>query len=185
MKKSALLAVSALSLGLVGLSTFVPVANATVGTSPVSTDATVTVTVNGMLGIGSDAEASAQSLDVVVPALGANAISKSEAKKIYTTNNTGSAATLSIKDKDNDTNLVGATEANKIKATTEVAAGKSGWGYNTDGGNTFKAVTTSDVSLKSVSDGSNSVDIYYGVSTDATQHADTYSDTVTYTLTKD
>ena len=49
MKKSALLAVSALSLGVVGLATFTPVVNAITSTTG---DATVTVHVQEALAIG-------------------------------------------------------------------------------------------------------------------------------------
>ena len=51
MKKSALLAVSALSLGVVGLATFTPIVNAA---TTASGDATVTVMVGSAIGIGGE-----------------------------------------------------------------------------------------------------------------------------------
>ena len=51
MKKSALLAVSALSLGVVGLATFTPVVSAV---TSMTGNATVTVNVNSQLAIGGE-----------------------------------------------------------------------------------------------------------------------------------
>ena len=61
----------------------------------------------------------------------------------------------------------------------EAAQGTSAWGYNTDGGDTYTAVTTTDVSIASSSAptpvAGTTTNITIGVSADATQEAGTYT----------
>lgn len=192
MKKSALLAVSALSLGLVGLSTFVPVANAAYSASG---DAEVKVVVNEAFGIGTaevkDASAwDAATANVDFGTIGVNAIASEVEKTIYTLNNSGSTATLTLADKDGETALVDAKATNKIESGTGVAAGTSAWGVKLPSksdyskmpakGETGLTVGTND----SGNESSKSFTVIYGVSTSATQAAGTYTDTVTYSFTK-
>ena len=188
MKKSALLAVSALSLGLVGLSTFVPVANAAYSTNG---DAVVKVVVGEAFGIGTkDASASAweATANVDFGTIGVNAKANDVAKTIYTLNNSGSSAKLTLADKDTDTALVDGTK--RIETGTGVDAGTSAWGVKLPSasnyskmpatGKTALAVGTND----SGDESSKSFVVTYGVSTSATQAAGTYTDTVTYSFTK-
>lgn len=61
----------------------------------------------------------------------------------------------------------------------EAAQGTSAWGYNTDGGATYTAVTTTDVSIASSTAptpaSGTTTNITIGVSADATQEAGTYT----------
>lgn len=190
MKKSALLAVSALSLGLVGLSTFVPVANAAYSTSG---DAEVKVVVNEAFGIGTaevkDASAwDAATADVNFGTIGVNAKAIDVAKTIYTLNNSGSTATLTLADNDTETALVDGTK--KIGTGTDVAAGTSAWGVKLPSKSDYskmpaKGETGLTVGTNTSGDeSSKSFTVTYGVSTSATQAAGTYTDTVTYSFTK-
>lgn len=191
MKKSALLAVSALSLGLVGLSTFVPVANATYSTNG---DAVVKVVVGDAFGIGTkDASASAwenATANVDFGTIGVNAKADDVAKTIYTLNNSGSPATLTLADKDTETALVDAKTTKKIETGTGVAAGTSAWGVKLPSvSNYSKMPATGEPALTvgtnaSGDESSKSFMVTYGVSTSATQAAGTYTDTVTYSFTK-
>ena len=194
MKKSALLAVSALSLGLVGLSTFVPVANAAYSTNG---DAEVNVEVSEAFGIGTaevkDASAwEDTTANVDFGTIGVNAKAGDVAKTIYTLNNSGSPAKLTLADKDTETALVDGTK--KIESGSEVAAGTSAWGVKLPSalpsdpdyskmpakGETALTVGTNN----SGDESSKSFTVTYGVSTSATQAAGTYTDTVTYSFTK-
>lgn len=190
MKKSALLAVSALSLGLVGLSTFVPVANAAYSTSG---DAEVKVVVNEAFGIGTaevkDASAwDATTANVNFGTIGVNAKAIDVAKTIYTLNNSGSPATLTLADNDDETALVDGTK--KIGTGTDVAAGTSAWGVKLPSKSDYskmpaKGETGLTVGTNTSGDeSSKSFTVTYGVSTSATQAAGTYTDTVTYSFTK-
>ena len=181
MKKSALLAVSALSLGVVGLATFTPVVNAVSS----STNANVSVTISGTLGVGNDESGSAQSLDVAFGSIAAGDPVKTVPSTIKTTNNTGSAATLTVKDADTETALV--SGGNKIPAGATIQAGTSAWGISVNNDDTYAAMPSSDGGgLPIGSDGaatSHSFTVKYGLSTSATQAAGTYSDEIVYTFT--
>ena len=191
MKKSALLAVSALSLGLVGLSTFVPVANAAYSTSG---DAVVKVLVGDAFGIGTkDASASAweaTTANVDFGTIGVNEKASDVEKTIYTLNNSGSPAKLTLADKDDETALVDAKATNKIESGTGVAAGTSAWGVKLPSKSDYsKMPATGETALTvgtnvSGNESSKSFTVTYGVSTSATQAAGTYTDTVTYSFTK-
>lgn len=192
MKKSALLAVSALSLGLVGLSTFVPVANAAYSASG---DAEVKVVVNEAFGIGTaevkDEDASAweaTTANVDFGTIGVNAIASDVEKTIYTLNNSGSPATLTLADNDTVTALVDGTK--KIETGTGVAAGTSAWGVKLPSKSDYSMMPAKGETGLTVgtnasgSESSKSFTVIYGVSTSATQAAGTYTDTVTYSFTK-
>lgn len=191
MKKSALLAVSALSLGLVGLSTFVPVANAAYSTSG---DAEVKVVVNEAFGIGTAEVKDASAWDVATAnvdfgTIGVNAQAKDVDKTIYTLNNSGSPANLTLADEDAETALVAG--ANKIESGTGVAAGTSAWGVKLPGKSDYSKMpakgekTALTVGTNaSGSESSKSFKVIYGVSTSATQAAGTYTDKVIYSFTK-
>lgn len=191
MKKSALLAVSALSLGLVGLSTFVPVANAAYSTT---NDAEVKVVVSEAFGIGSSEVKDGGSTawtgeDVDFGTIGVNAKATDVAKTIYTINNSGTSASLTLKDKDATTALTSGTDT--IATGEGVAAGTSAWGVKLPDANTYSAMPASTGTALTVGTNSGSGDetsksftVSYGVSTSATQAGGTYTDTVTYSFTK-
>ena len=184
MKKSVLLAVSAMSLGLVGAAAFTPATHAEVANSQ---DATISATVNGTLGVGSndDATFDAKGLDVSVGALNANDMKASEAKNVVVSNNTGTDAKLYIKIKDKtSTDLT--SESNTIPASADVKAGTSAWGYKANGASDYSAVTAANVEIGTATSGKISkVPVVFGVSTSSIQAAGEYTGTVTYTVTQD
>ena len=187
MKKSALLAVSALSLGVVGLATFTPVVNAV---DPATSDATISVQVVGTAGIGGG-DTGAESLNVTLDSINAGEMGEKASVAIRTVNNTSGTGTLTLADKDADTSLTGVTTpTNKILAGTDVRAGNSAWGVKgEDLGSSYVAMPASTGEALNVGDDTDKVDgeeefnLTYGVSTSDTQAADTYTDTVTYTFT--
>lgn len=182
MKKSVLLAVSAMSLGLVGAAAFTPVTHAAVSSTR---DATISATVNGTLGVGSndDATFDEKGLDVSVGTLNANDIKASEAKNVVVSNNTGTGAKLCIKAK-TSTDLT-SSNSNTIPAGTNVQAGTSAWGYKVDKDTSYKAVTTDNVEIGTATSGQIAkVPVVFGVSTSSTQAAGDYTGTVTYTVTQ-
>lgn len=182
MKKSALLAVSALSLGVVGLATFTPLTYAAD-----TQDATITVTVDGQIGIGNE-DGSALSGMNVEYALSANDIGDDRTRTIKTTNNTGQDLTLTVKSKEGDASLTGVNPTNKIPAGTNIAAGTSAWGIKGGDLVEWTAVPAANAGGLTIGtdenreDGVETFDITYGVSTNATQPVDTYKDTITYTV---
>lgn len=182
MKKSVLLAVSAMSLGLVGAAAFTPVTHAEVSSTQ---DATISAKVNGTLGVGSkeDATFDANGLDVSVDTLNANDMKASKAKNVVVSNNTGTGASLYIKAK-NSTNLT--SNSNTIPASDKVQAGISAWGYMADKDTSYKAVTTVNAKIGTAPSGLiTKVPVVFGVSTSSTQAAGDYTGTVTYTVTQD
>lgn len=197
MKKSALLAVSALSLGLVGLSTFVPVANAAANYnntgSNATGDATITLKVDAAFGIGTEEvgnagtiEWSADAADVDLGTISVNAKTGDVKKDIFYINNTGKGAKLSLADKDASTDLVSGT--NKIETGETVKAGTSNWGVKLNDATTYSAMpadTGTALSLGDSLSGKGQVKATYAASTNATQAAGTYTDVVTYTFTQD
>lgn len=185
MKKSALLAVSALSLGVVGLATFTPLTYAAT-----TQDATITVTVEGQVGIGNE-DGSALSNMNVNYTLSANDVRQDQTRTIKTTNNTDKNLTLTVKSNKDDASLTGTNPDNKIPAGTSVAAGTSAWGIK--GGNlsnwtAVPAASDADGLIigddASREDGVETFEITYGVSTNATQPVDTYTNTITYTVSQ-
>ena len=180
MKKSALLAVSALSLGVVGLATFTPVVSA------VDSTAKITATVNGSLGVGvDDATGASQSLDVTFEAMNANDM-KTKESTISTTNNTGTAATLTVKDADDNASLQSGD--NSIPTGTTIASGTSNWGISVNNDSTYAAMPISTAAGLTIGSDeaatAKDFSVTYGVSTSATQAKGTYTDQVIYTFTQ-
>ena len=184
MKKSALLAVSALSLGVVGLATFTPLTYAAT-----TQDATITVTVEGQVGIGNEDGSALSGMDVNYT-LSANDVKQDQTRTIKTTNNTASNLTLTVKSKEGDASLTGTNPSNKIAAGTNIAAGTSAWGIkgvNLSNWTAVPAASAGGLEIGNDASRENGVetfDITYGVSTDATQPVDTYTDVITYTVSQ-
>ena len=184
MKKSALLAVSALSLGVVGLATFTPVVNAVTSTTG---DATVQVHVQESLAIGEtpinpDQENQTVDMSMMNVNFGpvkAGEVATKQTKTVAINNNSGKAGTLSISATDpNLSDDAGHT----IPAGNSIQAGTSAWGYSLDSGSTYKAVTTSPAPLGSDSGAEQKTyTVDFGLSTAKTQASGDYDGTVTYT----
>ena len=162
MKKSALLAVSALSLGVVGLAS---------------------------LGVGvNDEDGTEQNLDVTIPAMTGNDM-KFQKTTISTTNNTGNEATLSVKDFNETTALTsGLNTIPTIGAEGALSAGTSAWGISVNNDDTYVAMPASTESALPIgSDGAATAkdfNVTYGVSTSATQATGTYTDQIVYSFTE-
>lgn len=194
MKKSALLAVSALSLGVVGLATFTPVVSAV---TSMTGDATVTVNVSSQLAIGDqpltpgqedqDDNGAFDALSVDFGTVDANQVATEQPKSIAIQNNSGKGGALTISAA--DANLTNADGVHKIPSTaTAPAAGTSTWGVKSDmtGGTAgaWKAVSSSPVTLGTDNgEGQTSYEVTYGLSTSATQVSGKYNGSVTYTYT--
>ena len=187
MKKSALLAVSALSLGVVGLATFTPMVNA--ASTTFTGNATVTVKVDSTIGMGgidpddvipgqdNPVDMSAYNINFGTVKAGADIVEDSA--DIAMQNNTGKAGTLTLKAA--NTSLTGVTPTNTIAAGVP-AKGKSAWGYKTDGA--YQAVSTTGAQIANDSGtGPSHKNVTFGLSTADTQAADTYKGTVTYVYT--
>lgn len=189
MKKSVLLAVSAMSLGLVGAAAFTPVVSAE--SDPASQEQTISVKVNGTLGIGggSGAVGTPQCIDMTTDAIDANSAKESAEQTVGVTNNTGASATLTVTDKDENTNLV--SDANGTIPTAGAAsltAGTSGWGFKGGQVAEYTAMPANSGKALTVYTGSDTqkdTSVKIKVSTSTTQAAGTYKDTISYTLTKD
>ena len=194
MKKSALLAVSALSLGVVGLATFTPVVNAA---TSITGDATVKVNVNPQLAIGSqpitggqegqDDNGAFDALSVDFGSVAANAVASEQTKNIAVQNNSGKDGALTISA--TDANLTNVDGEHKIPSTANApAAGTSTWGVKSDmtGGTAgaWKAVSSEPVTLGTDNgEGQVSYGVTYGLSTSETQVSGEYNGSVTYTYT--
>ena len=194
MKKSALLAVSALSLGVVGLATFTPVVSAV---TSMTGDATVAVNVSSQLAIGDatlqpgqegqDDNGAFEALSVDFGTVAANAVASEQTKNIAVQNNSGKDGALTISA--TDANLTNADGEHKIPSTaTAPAAGTSTWGVKSDmtGGTAgaWKAVSSSPVTLGTdAGEGQTSYGVTYGLSTSASQVSGKYNGSVTYTYT--
>lgn len=182
MKKSALLAVSALSLGVVGLATFTPLTYAAT-----TQDATITVTVQGQIGIGNEDGSALDGMDVGYT-LSANDVKEDQTRTIKTTNNTDNDLTLTVKSNKDDASLTGANPDNKIPAGTNIKAGTSAWGIKGGNLSNWTAVPAASAGGLEIGtdasreDGVETFDITYGVSTNATQPVDIYKGTITYTV---
>lgn len=177
MKKSALLAISALSFGLVGLSVALPSANAV---DPATATATITVKIPGTLGVSADAIAAISNLNP-------GKIGTANAN-VSTTNNTGSPATLTLKSTTAETGLKSTTgTAATIPAGVPADDGNTAaWGYKVGATGTYKAITAAGDSLGTDNGVSSKSDynITYGASSAYTTAAGSYSAGVTYTLTQ-
>ena len=194
MKKSALLAVSALSLGVVGLATFTPVVSAV---TSMTGDATVTVNVSSQLAIGGetlhpgqedqDDNGAFEALSVNFSTVAANQVASEQTKEIAVQNNSGKDGALTISA--TDANLTNADGEHKIPSTANApAAGTSTWGVKSDmtGGTAgaWKAVSSSPVTLGTdTGEGQTSYEVTYGLSTSAAQVSGDYNGSVTYTYT--
>lgn len=194
MKKSALLAVSALSLGVVGLATFTPVVNAV---TSMTGDATVTVNVSSQLAIGGetldpgqtnqDDNGAFEVLSVNFGTVGANQVATEQPTNITVQNNSGKGGALTISAA--DANLTNADGVHKIPSTANApAAGTSTWGVKSDmtGGTAgaWKAVSSSPVTLGTdTGEGQTPYSVTYGLSTSASQVSGQYNGSVTYTYT--
>ena len=194
MKKSALLAVSALSLGVVGLATFTPVVSAV---TSMTGDATVTVNVDSQLAIGDqpldkgqedqDDNGAFEALNVDFGTVDANQVASEQTKNVAVQNNSGKGGALTISA--TDANLTNVDGVHKIPSTaTAPAAGTSTWGVKSDmtGGTAgaWKAVSSSPVTLGTdAGEGQTSYAVTYGLSTSASQVSGQYNGSVTYTYT--
>ena len=194
MKKSALLAVSALSLGVVGLATFTPVVNAV---TSMTGDATVTVNVSSQLAIGGqtitggqedqDDHGAFEALSVDFGTVDANQVASEQTKSVAVQNNSGKDGALTISAA--DANLTNVDGVHKIPSTaTAPAAGTSTWGVKSDmtGGTAgaWKAVSSSPLTLGTDNgEGQVSYEVTYGLSTSDRQVSGKYSGSVTYTYT--
>ena len=194
MKKSALLAVSALSLGVVGLATFTPVVSAV---TSMTGDATVTVNVSSQLAIGGetlqpgrpdqDDNGAFEALSVDFGSVAANAVASPQTKSIAIQNNSGKDGALTISAA--NANLTNVDGEHKIPSTaTAPVAGTSTWGVKSDmtGGTAgaWKAVSSSPVTLGTdAGEGQTSYEVTYGLSTSAAQVSGKYNGSVTYTYT--
>ena len=181
MKKSALLAVSALSLGVVGLATFTPVVNAATTTN---TTATVSVTVANTVAIGSEGgNFDAGALDVNL-ALNAND-KKEQLVNVRTLNNTGSNGTLTLKATDSaDLSGAGTATGQSIPASaTEPTAGHAGWGFKGADDVYHQPSTTETTVSNGELKGDATTEVTFIAATGVAQMNGTYSTGVTYTFT--
>lgn len=183
MKKSALLAVSALSLGVVGLATFTPVVNAT----KASGNAEITVTVGSAIGIGGETVGEGgdntnidmTEYNVNFGTVTAGNVATEQDVTVVTTNNTGTPGKLSISAA--DTNLKNGDAT--IPAGTNISKGVPAWAYKVDDG-AFKAVTTGETEIDTDSgSGTSETALKFGLSTANDQATGTYKGTITYTFT--
>ena len=194
MKKSALLAVSALSLGVVGLATFTPVVSAV---TSMTGDAAVTVNVSSQLAIGDqpltpgnedqDDNGAFEALNIDFGTVAANEVASEQTKSIAIQNNSGKDGALTISAA--DANLTNVDGEHKIPSTaTAPVAGTSTWGVKSDmtGGTAgaWKAVSSTPVTLGTdAGEGQTSYEVTYGLSTSAGQVSGKYDGSVTYTYT--
>ena len=194
MKKSALLAVSALSLGVVGLATFTPVVSAV---TSMTGDATVTVNVSSQLAIGGqpitggqpdqDDNGAFEALSVDFETVAANQVASEQTKNIVVQNNSGKDGALTISAA--DANLTNVDGEHKIPSTDATpVAGTATWGVKSDmtGGTAgaWKAVSSSPLTLGTdAGEGQSSYEVTYGLSTSTSQVSGKYNGSVTYTYT--
>ena len=194
MKKSALLAVSALSLGVVGLATFTPVVSAV---TSMTGDATVKVNVSSQLAIGGETLQPGQTdqddngafdvLSVDFGTVDANEVASEVTKPITIQNNSGKDGALTISAA--DANLTNVDGEHTIPSTaTAPVAGTPTWGVKSDmtGGTAgaWKAVSSSPVTLGTdTGEGQTTYQVTYGLSTSETQVSGQYNGSVTYTYT--
>ena len=188
MKKSALLAVSALSLGVVGLATFTPIVNAV---TTASGDATVTVSVGSAIGIGGETvpeggenhQIDMKEYNINFGTVTAGNVATEQDVTVVTTNNTGTPGELSISAANTNLNGTGGATGATIPAGTNISKGVSAWAYKVDDG-AFQAVTTDTAPIGTDSgNGTNETALKFGLSTANDQAAGDYKGTITYTFT--
>lgn len=111
------------------------------------------------------------------------AVVKDTTAATVTTNN-GKGYDLKIKAGGSSASL---TSGSYTIPAGKAAQGTSAWGYNTDGGTSYTAVTTTDVSIASSTAptpaSGTTTNITIGVSADATQEAGTYTGSFVLTAT--
>ena len=194
MKKSALLAVSALSLGVVGLATFTPVVSA-VDTTATGT-ATIAATVQQELAIGGNTITAGQDNPVTAFStfgatfdLDANDedLTSQNGKEVSIKNNSGHDGALTVNSQNPDMTLAeGGSDT--IPANASVGTGTSAWAIKSANSGSqatgWTAVASSALTLGT--DSGNGLTRYivdYAASTDENQVAGSYSTTITYTYT--
>lgn len=181
------LAVSALSLGVVGLATFTPIANAAVQTSTQNSTFTVNVTEGAGIDPNDKGGATSTLANVSLNLAARQTGVVTAGGSIY--NNTGTAGTLTVKDQDADTNLTG-TAGNIPTKAGKLAAGTASWGI-------AKGTAAADADFTAMvgKDAANGIDVAptattgkqnfvvtYGASSGDAQTGN-YADTVVYTFT--
>ena len=196
MKKSALLAVSALSLGVVGLATFTPVVNAESG---LSGNASVSVTIASELGIGGTditpgqvkpgQDSAFSTLNVnfgeitagEVAVEGGTSADASFTKTLSVMNNSGFGGTLNVQGSALHSEATGAED---IPVGTNITAGVSNWGIKkADEGSWLDISTSANLGSDTGKGGDITYKVTYGLSTKDTQVAGQYNGTATYTYT--
>ena len=185
MKKSALLAVSALSLGVVGLATFTPVVSAVQN----GATANITATVGATFGIGSDSAGAGALNDTMSLSAGGHAASTGKTIKVI--NNTGESASLSIKATTADDVNLSNGEGNTFIPGTNVEADnvkQSVWAYKTDASGlktNWTNISATDTKILTSAEASDDVTVTYGAAASETTPAGDYTANVTYTFAKD
>ena len=185
MKKSALLAVSALSLGVVGLATFTPVVSAAQN----GATAEITAVVGATFGIGSDSAGAGVLNDLMTLNAGGHATSAGKTIKVI--NNTGESASLSIKATTADDVNLSNGEGNTFIPGTNVEAdnvSQSVWAYKTDASGlktNWTNISATDTKILTSTEASNDVTVTYGAAASETTPAGDYTANVTYTFAKD
>ena len=185
MKKSALLAVSALSLGVVGLATFTPVVSAVEN----SATADITAVVDATFGIGSGSTGAGALNDSI--SLDAGGHAASTGKTIQVINNTGESASLSIKATTADDVNLSDGEGNTFTPGTNVETdnvGQSVWAYKTDANGlktSWTAISATDTKILTSTEAADDVMVTYGAAASETTPAGSYMANVTYTFAQD
>ena len=184
MKKSALLAVSALSLGVVGLASFAPVASAV--------NANVNMTVTGGGGIVDPGSGNGNTGNGVTTTLvdlgeiGPNSVTDDKTKGAATVSayNNNEGFTITMKANSADAALVSGD--NKIPTGADIEAGKSAWGYKLEDG-AYKAVPNNtaenggDTVVSSEAAGTATANLKFKASTDTSAKQGAYTATIVYT----
>lgn len=182
------LAVSALSLGVVGLATFTPIANAAVQTSTKNSTFTVNVTEGAGIDPNDKAGATSTLANVSLNLAARTTGVVTAGGSIY--NNTGAAGTLTVKDQDADTNLVGDNGTIPTKAG-KLAAATASWGIAKGSvaadSDDFRSMVAKDAEngidvAPAATTGKQNFVVTYGASSGDSQ-AGSYANTVVYTFT--
>lgn len=105
--------------------------------------------------------------------------------KVYT--NAAGGFTLSVKDADNNTDLVNGSDSNAtIPAGATITAGTAAWGYKGGSVTNFAAISATDAEVytqNAPTHNGQTINMTYGVSTASDQKTGTYTDTIIYTAT--
>ena len=200
MKKSALLAVSALSLGVVGLATFTPMVNAVPTT--ITGNATVAAKVASTIAIGDnepvtpgqdnpDGGLFGSTFGYTFEGLKPGQEKESDTKTLSIKNNTGRDGSLSVKAASASADMNSATSSDTIPAVDNPSVGNPGWGIKADNNGSqatdYKAVPTSGTLTLGTDDGTAGdveYSVQYKVATASDQReAEDYTATITYVYT--